>query len=309
MSVKFFSTNSIKNTKTSFPVSIVSGGTLSSDSTYYYRTFTSNGTLSVSNLPITIDVLVIAGGASGGAWYAGGGGAGGVCYHANRVATVGNYSITIGAGGSAVSGASYGTQGGNSTFDNITALGGGAGGYWNGTGYNGANGGSGGGGGMGSSHNTITYGGSATQGSSGGAVGYGNNGGGGWRFGGYYVGGGGGGAGEVGGTSNGAVWDTSGGDGLNTWSSWATATGTGVSGYYAGGGGASMESTVPGPGGLGGGGEGAVYGSRNPGNAVVNTGSGGGGQVTQGASGSGGSGIVIVRYLKTAVQLWHIGQN
>jgi hypothetical protein len=44
---------------------VVSGGVLTSDSTYYYRTFTSNGTLSVINFPINIEYAVIAGGRGG----------------------------------------------------------------------------------------------------------------------------------------------------------------------------------------------------------------------------------------------------
>jgi hypothetical protein len=48
------------------PVSIVTGGTLASDATYYYRTFTANGTLSISSNALSFDYLVIAGGASGG---------------------------------------------------------------------------------------------------------------------------------------------------------------------------------------------------------------------------------------------------
>ena len=44
---------------------IVSGGTLSSDSTYYYRTFTSSGSLVVADLPLTVDYLVVAGGGGG----------------------------------------------------------------------------------------------------------------------------------------------------------------------------------------------------------------------------------------------------
>jgi hypothetical protein len=56
----------------------VTGGTLSSDATYFYRTFTSNGTLTVSNLSLTADILVIGGGGGGGFLIAGGGGAGGL---------------------------------------------------------------------------------------------------------------------------------------------------------------------------------------------------------------------------------------
>ena len=38
------------------PLAVVTGGTLTSDATYYYRTFTSNGTLEVLNFP-TADLI------------------------------------------------------------------------------------------------------------------------------------------------------------------------------------------------------------------------------------------------------------
>lgn len=44
---------------------VVSGGTLTSDSTYYYRTFTANGTLVVLNSMIDISVLIVSGGGGG----------------------------------------------------------------------------------------------------------------------------------------------------------------------------------------------------------------------------------------------------
>ena len=44
---------------------VVTGGTLTSDATYYYRTFTSNGTLSVSVMPLTADIIVVGGGGGG----------------------------------------------------------------------------------------------------------------------------------------------------------------------------------------------------------------------------------------------------
>ena len=47
-----------------FPV--VTGGTLTSDATYYYRTFTSNGTLSITDGPLTVDLLALGGGGGGG---------------------------------------------------------------------------------------------------------------------------------------------------------------------------------------------------------------------------------------------------
>jgi hypothetical protein len=104
-----------------------------------------------------------------------------------------------------------------------------------------------------------------------------------------------------------------GGAGTNTVTNWGalstvlTTTGTGVSGYIAGGGGIGGYAYSPTPysgtaGGVGGGGNnpsGQVGGSPgvngNPG--VANTGSGGaGGSAFGGLGGAGGSGLVIVRY-------------
>ena len=81
----------------------LTGGTLYSDSTYYYRLFTANGTLGVQNQPISVDVLVIAGGGGGGRSdrAGGGGGAGGVLDANSINLSVGNQSITVGGGGAA----------------------------------------------------------------------------------------------------------------------------------------------------------------------------------------------------------------
>lgn len=73
----------------------VTGGTLSSDATYYYRTFTSNGTLSISGKSMQFDFLVIGGGGGGGY---GGGGAGGV-RQSSAIQPIGNHIITVGGGG------------------------------------------------------------------------------------------------------------------------------------------------------------------------------------------------------------------
>ena len=109
-----------------------------------------------------------------------------------------------------------------------------------------------------------------------------------------------GGAGAVGSTGNNSAPYSTGGIGLNTYSSYASATSTGDSGYYAGGGGGSnFSSTAVSAGGLGGGGNGAYFSPGNNGsNALANTGGGGGGMVKASGSGSynGGSGIIIVRY-------------
>jgi large repetitive protein len=107
------------------PGNVVTGGTLTSDSTYYYRTFTANGTLAVSGGPgLTADVLAIAGGGGGGYTTdrtSGGGGAGGVLYSPNQTISS-SAAITVGAGGAVPS------NGANSTFAGLTAIGGGNGG-------------------------------------------------------------------------------------------------------------------------------------------------------------------------------------
>ena len=82
----------------------VTGGTLTSDATYYYRTFTASGTLEITGGSLDAAVIVIAGGAGGGAGVmvngngGGGGGAGGLFYSSSGIYTT-NQTITIGAGG------------------------------------------------------------------------------------------------------------------------------------------------------------------------------------------------------------------
>ena len=272
------------------------GGIVSSDGTYWYHMFPFSSTFTPTT-SINADILCIAGGGAGGSpdgWYGGGGGAGGLQLFSSQALTATGYSVTVGAGGagSSVGGTNGGNNGGNSQFASLTASVGGGGGM---NVYNtaGSNGGSGGGGGR-----SSTAGGTPTSGQ-------GNSGGAGAVTGG---GGGGGGAGSVGGVANtsspinyqGGV----GGIGVNTYSSWAGATQTGDQGYYAGGGGANGANEILVPGGLGGGGIGAAWQTKNAQatSGKANTGGGGGGVVGgnqspySAASGSGGSGIIIVRY-------------
>ena len=79
--------SSVSNSVTPSVSSVVTGGTLTSDSTYHYRTFTSSGTLAVSTSPLAISYAVVgAGGAGGGQYggsYSGGGGGGGGSYDSN----------------------------------------------------------------------------------------------------------------------------------------------------------------------------------------------------------------------------------
>jgi hypothetical protein len=252
------------------------------------KSFTTTGTTSwTAPVDVTqVEILVVAGGGgSGGAGlrtsmtntsaWAGGGGGGGVIYNSQYPVTPGQtYTVTVGAGGA------VDTNGNNSVFGNLTAVGGGAGGdSSNGSiGDPGSAGGSGGGGGG----DITTAGGAGTagQGFAGGA-GLDPS---------PESGGGGGGAGGVG--SAGATG--AGGNGLQF----------GISGtptYYAGGGGggAGTQTKSTNIGGLGGGGNGTTqpYTVATTATAgTANTGGGGGGGPT-----TGGSGIVIVRYTTTAV--------
>jgi len=210
------------------PVSVVTGGTLYSDSTYYYRVFTGNGTLGVATSPLVADILVVAGG--GGAGLNSGGGAGGLLGFASQSLSVNSYTITIGGGGTAASGNPVvgSTNGQDSQFGSLTLVkGGGYGGVESGT-RAGGTGGSGGGEGAAGTGG----GGSATsgQGNAGGTTG---------GFGGNFPGGGGGGAGVAGGNATSTTVAGNGGNGSSAYSSWglATTTGENVSGtvYYAGG--------------------------------------------------------------------------
>ena len=283
------------------PFPVVSGGTLTSDSTYYYRTFTSNGNLVVANSSINADTLIVAGGGGGGMQVGGGGGGGGYVALSNYLIPIGSNSVVIGAGGAG--GTSIRAQnGGDSTVTInsvvLSAIGGGGGGNHTATNNQnnnqGWNGGSGGGGG-GDSNQVSELGGTSTQPTTVGGqagVGFGNSGGQGRAS--DWAGGGGGGAGAAGSNSPSPSTGGAGGSGKQ----WLNGS------YYAGGGGgANNTSSSLVSGGSGGGGSGT--GNGNPGapkNGTANTGGGGGGvRDSSGDPGTGGSGIVIFRYLKSAV--------
>ena len=303
------------------PKPLVTGGTLYSDDTYYYRAFTNVGTstLGVSVAPLTADILVVAGGGGGGVsatgtlgGNGGGGGAGGVQVFSNQSISS-NTSIIVGYGGSN-SGVLATGKGGNSQFGNLSpSLGGGIGWCWF-TGVSASSGGSGGGawGGSGS-YTTPSYGAAGTlgQGFAGGNADWnGNN---------YNeTSGGGGGAGGPGGNGIGgtsvAISSVMGNGGIGTalYNSWlvACSIGQNIGGvWYIGGGGGggatggAQLSSTPGIGGYGGGGNGASR-TSNASSGIPNTGGGGGGagfsgsNTTTFSAGSGGSGVVIVRYTK-----------
>jgi len=268
------------------------GGTITTNGLYTVHTFTGSGTLTFT-MSGTVEMLMVAGGGSGGAGsYAGGGagGAGGLGYSSSVTVAGTAYTIAVGAGGTQPSYTKQkGNSGSNSEFAtngfNLHVLygGGGGGGCFNGNSNdNGQSGGSGGG--AGASSPSIA-GGQPTLGSSSVLSMYGNAGGSGhyWNWG----TGSGGGAGAPG--SNGNV--NPGGIGKSY-------SITGTSTYYAGGGGGS-DDTPSGYGGLGGGGRGAWNGSGvgvAPGQANTGGGGGGGGNPYSHYF-SGGSGIVIISYL------------
>ncbi|MDD4083880.1 MAG: LamG domain-containing protein, partial [Sphaerochaetaceae bacterium] len=249
-----------------------SGITQTIDGDYTVVTFNSSGTFTIDD-DITAEVLVVAGGGGGGR--AGGGGAGGLIHETSYYILSGeSYNVIVGAGG-----ASF-TNGENSVFDSLVAIGGGGGGKSGSENYgpsNGLSGGSGGGGGMNSYVGQTLYGGSRTlnQGNVGGNT-PGDS---------CSPSGGGGGAG----TSGSSPYD--GGDGLE-YSQFASVGGF-PAGWFAGGGGGGSWCASYGAGGLGGGGTGNNVDAGT--NGVAYTGGGGGGGKTAGSIG--GSGIVIIKFL------------
>jgi hypothetical protein len=261
---------------------------------------------------IYVDYVVVAGGGGGGigiaSWTssAGGGGAGGMLSGNDASLSAGvTYTITVGAGGAG--GVASGISGSNLTapanggvssisgsgLTTISATGGGRGGSSNAIGS--GSGGSGGGGSTNSTSVLAPSSGTAGQGNNGGSAEGGST---------YALAGGGGGAGASGQTANagGSGRAGNGGDGLlNPFPEGPT--------YLAGGGGGSGSNNPFAPnggGGVGGGGFGA-FGNFNigstSGSGTSGTGGGGGGLHGGGGSsvitndaGSGGSGVVILRF-------------
>jgi len=166
------------------PNIIATGGTITTCGNFKIHTFTGPGTFTVCKVSCTaanntVGYQVVAGGGgggggNGGSWAGGGGGAGG--YREGRNVPVDNFTasplvanaptnaitvtaggipITVGGGGagSACTGTAPGTQGSTTTFSTISSAGGGGGGGSAGPGSPGTDGGSGGGGGSSCSGN------------------------------------------------------------------------------------------------------------------------------------------------------------
>ena len=276
--------------------SVSTDGTITTDGLYTVVNFSSNGTFNVTGELTNLSVLMVAGGAgggSGGGAGGGGGGAGGLIYkNANYTLSNGNYNIVVGEGGTGTD--IYSTKaenGGDSTFDSLTAVGGGYGGNHNAAGATWDDGNDGGSGG-GTSYDAGTVG----QGT----AGQGNNGG-------LFVvtssnsGGGGGGASAVG--AAGAQY-AGGAGGIGT-----SIDINGAAIYYAGGGagGTNTAASSVGLGGLGGGGNGEWRDNTIATAGTDGLGGGGGGHTAwaPGASptNDGGDGVVIIRYLTSLTGL------
>jgi hypothetical protein len=247
--------------------------------------------------PPYVEVLVVAGGGGGGGSTAGGGGAGGVIYNsAYQITNAAAITVTVGAGGAGSQksndGSPNNTNGANSVFGSLTAIGGGYGFSGRPAGSRVANsGGSGGGAGFfGGNDILVSPPGAGTpgQGFSGGpVVNYGFD---------WWGGAGGGGAGGEGAAN---VQNNS----LRTGGPGLPFSISGTSTYYGGGGGGGCfgNGTGPSPGGQGGGGNGGDGSSFIATSGTSNTGGGGGGSGfyqngPNPSGGNGGSGIVIVRY-------------
>jgi hypothetical protein len=285
------------------------------------RIFTSSGVFTPA-FTGTIEVLVVAGGGGAGSDMGGGGGGGGVISNTAVSVTAGTpITVTVGAGGSGAPAGTgghattKGTNGANSVFGSLTAVGGGAGGtsyYSFGNSFGNSGGSGGGGSGYNNSQTPALTTGTGFGAAGEGTAGQGNRGGFGRDS--YYSGGGGG----AGGAGTDANATPNGGPGiLNSILDLPLYWG-------GGGGGASYSLSTGGNGGIGGGGGGAVgattggvgYNNGSPGgggspNSQTNTPGGNGGQFTGGGGGGGahynftnkggdgGSGIVIVRYISS----------
>ena len=286
----------------------------------YYYSFTTTGTSTITfDKSYTCDILVVGGGGAGAGGnlgvapndsLGGGGGAGGLVYVTDQILTSGVYTINVGRGGDPVGATPYvittaNNNGGNSSINGpngfqLTAIGGGhaigQSSAYNTSGNKIANaGGSGGGGARNANTGGATTQQTATTGLSS-TFGYGNIGGNGTDNS-IFGAGGGGGAGSAG--QNGST--TKGGNGGDGMSINITGTAT----YYAGGGGGAAGATSSGgsgTGGLGGGGNAKTDPADDNlnQNGINGTGGGGGGTGNGGSylktAGSGGSGIVIIRF-------------
>lgn len=277
------------------------GGTITTDGLYTVHKFSGNGTFTPINSGV-VEYLIVGGGGGAASSVGGPGGGGGVLMGTCSITAQG-YSIFVGGGGAGRDSGSktFGITGGSSTFNSLKAFGGGGGGAADTN--NGLDGGSGGGTGPGPGSTAGQgYAGPPRQGYNGGVSTT------------NWVCPGGGGAGQQGADST-ASAGGKGGDGIAS-----DIVEAGVDVYYGGGGGGAPywdtnSGASSGLGGQGGGGNAAAVNpsgaSGSPG--VNGLGGGAGGGSTGGgnipASASGGSGVVIIRYLTSTQDPTSIDKN
>ena len=300
------------------------GGTVTTSGDFKIHTFTGDGNFIVSSVGnsagggAVVDYLVVAGGggASGCAPgdTRGGAGAGGFRYSASTytspscapghplratcgiTVTATTFPVTVGAGGAGACHPSSGNRGSNSVFSTITSTGGGSsnapGSPTSASAPGGSGGGNPGGGGQnpGAAGNTPPV--SPAQGTNGGANSCGPD----------HAGGGGGGAIQAGGTGGNSRPGPAGVGGAGAGIPNAFGCNGESSGgfrVYAGGGGgagSSPSSVTGGAGGVGGGGCGVGPSPSGDEAGAANTGGGGGGGGPGSQGGTGGKGIVVIRY-------------
>ena len=273
-----------------------------------------SGTWSVPAGVTAAEILIVAGGASGGRSPnvpAGGGGAGGIVHTSSYTFTSTDISsgiaYVVGAGGAGVGmnsvtdgvhGATegIGNDGADTTFaisgGTITAKGGGTGGGYDAAHYRASrSGGSGGGGAWngltGASSNQATFSGWTSYGNAGGTSGGSHS----------DRSGGGGGAGGVG--SN-ATSSAGGNGGVGV--EFSNFSAYGASGWFGGGGAGSHNTGSAGSGGQGGGGAGSTSSNGSGSDGTATTGGGGGAPKNHGYNnftyrgGNGGSGTILIKY-------------
>ena len=308
---------------------IPAGGSITNTGGYRYHAFTSSGTFQVySGFTPNIEIFMIGAGGGGGSWVPGGGGAGGavnIDSPASFSTSAQTYTVTVGGGGSGAvnpgsMNAPFGNQsitGGDTSLRDasgnyvLTAIGGGRGGNYDGSGApafgKGQDGGCGGGMGRSGQGNGAGVQTTATTSPLGNAVSANSR-----TYGIGYNGGS---------SSTNETYGQEGGGGLNNSErstgsgkngidiSWVNALNIGTNsgnsassgGYFGGGGGAGHHSGGSvGSGGVGGGAGGRSNSGSKANSGITNTGGGGGGGGRPGGSysegGNGGSGVVILRY-------------
>ena len=249
------------------------GGVITDIGEYRYHTFNADGTFSVVSGTGFIDYLVVGGGGGGGAGRGGGGGGGGYLERTNVEVSQQAFPVIVGIGGDD-------SSGGISSFNTLVADGGGKGGSGGNSGVPGA---SGGGGGNGFSTSYLGGAGTPPQGERGGrSNGNASNG----------YSGGGGGASQIGGDGL-AASPYRGGDG-GRGKTWFDA----VARAGGGGGHCTYSPGIEGKGADGGGDGGKVSALGQPGQPNRGGGGGGGGGSINVGGALGGSGVVVIRYLR-----------